>query len=478
MLFSFHRKRVYGLIVQLLFSRLRPFSFTMRLVVIFITLVAFPPWILSGCAMPWPPFMGDYIPSWMRGEEPEKKPVVETSLPSPQPAEVQAGPATAEARAKRAINPPLAVAKKELVEKAKAPPERPTALQEAPGPTADDRLLGLWQQEVDKAMALPTGKRKIQLSMHLVENDRVRYFVSYFCKARGIYMAEALARSGRYVPMMAAILQQAGLPEELVYLSLIESGFSPHAISRAKAVGPWQFMRTTGLRYGLRIDSWVDERRDPVKSTRAAAAYLKDLHQQFGGWFLAAAAYNAGEGNVVNAIQRSQTNDFWRVSQADELKQETRNYVPKFIAAALIADDPAKCGLNGISYEPPLAYDEVSIQRPLSLEIIAKLAQTTVGEIKELNPELLRNSTPPTAENFRLRVPTGNGAAFERAYKATFDSKQVKVVTYTVKKGETLAALAKRYQTKVDQIMDLNGLKTPQLRAGQQLIVVSGTVKK
>jgi membrane-bound lytic murein transglycosylase D len=450
----------------------------MRLILVFITLVAFPPWILSGCAMPWPPFMGDYIPSWMRGEDPEKKPVVETSLPSSQPAPAQSAPAPAETRAKREATPAAAAAKRELVEKVKAVPERPTALQEAPGPTADDRLLGLWQQEVDKAMALPTGQRKIQLSMHLVENDRVRYFVSYFCKARGIYMAEALARSGRYVPMMAAILQQAGLPEELVYLSLIESGFSPYATSRSRAVGPWQFMRTTGIRYGLRIDSWVDERRDPVKSTRAAAAYLKDLHQQFGEWFLAAAAYNAGEGSVVNAIQRSQTNDFWRVSQATDLKEETRNYVPKFIAVALIASEPEKCGLNGISYEPPLAYDEVSIQRPLSLEIVARLAKVTVGEIKELNPALLRNTTPPTTENFRLRVPAGGRAAFEQAYKATFDSKQVKVVTYTVKKGETLAALAKRYQTKVDQIMEFNGLKTPQLRAGQQLIVVAGTAKK
>ena len=442
--------------------------------------LALAPWLLSGCAAPWPSSIGGYLPSWMRGEEPEQKPVVETSLP-PQPAQVQAapGPTAAEARAKRETKPPPAVvAKKELIEKPKAPPERPTALQEAPGTTADDRLLGLWQQEVDRAMALPTGKRKIQLSMHLVENDRVRYFVSYFCKARGMFIAEALARSGRYVPMMAAILQQAGLPEELVYLSLIESGFSPHAMSRSKAVGPWQFMRTTGIRYGLRIDGWIDERRDPVKSTRAAAAYLKDLHQQFGGWFLAAAAYNAGEGNVVNAIQRSQTNDFWQVSQAADLKQETRNYVPKFIAAALIATDPEKCGLNGISYEPPLAYDEVSIQRPLGLETIARLAKATVGEIKELNPALLRNSTPPTTENFRLRVPAGNGAAFEQAYKATFDSKPVKVVTYTVKKGETLAALAKRYNTKVDQIMELNGLTKPQLRAGQQLTLVAGIAKK
>ena len=455
----------------------------MRLSTILIATVVLPPWLLSGCAISLPSAIGDYLPDWIRpASQPEaKKPaLVETLLPSPQPAQVPASPtpAPAEASAKRDVKPTTPPVKKEFVEKVKAPPERPTALQEAPGPTADDRLLGLWQQEVDKAMALPTGKRKIQLSMHLVENDRVRYFVSYFCKARGMFIAEVLARSGRYVPMMATILQQAGLPEELVYLSLIESGFSPHATSRSRAVGPWQFMRTTGIRYGLRIDGWIDERRDPVKSTRAAAAYLKDLHQQFGEWFLAAAAYNAGETTVVNAIQRSQTNDFWQVSQATDLKQETRNYVPKFIAAALIASDPEKCGLDGILYDAPMAFDEVSIQRPLSLETIAKLAKTTAGEIKELNPALLRNTTPPTAENFRLRVPAGNGAAFEQAYKATFDSKQVKVTTHTVKKGETLAGLAKRYNAKVDQIMELNGLKRPQLRPGQQLTVVGGVAKK
>ena len=144
----------------------------------------------------------------------------------------------------------------------------------------------------------------------------------------------------------------------------------------------------------------------------------------------------------------------------------------------MIATDPEKCGLNAISYEPPLAYDEVSIQRPLGLETVARLAKATVGEIRDLNPALLRNSTPPTTENFKVRVPAGNGMAFEQAYKATFDSKQVKVVNYTMKKGETLAALAKRYQMKVDQIMELNGLKTPQLRAGQQLTLVAGTAKK
>ena len=280
----------------------------------------------------------------------------------------------------------------------KTPQEQPTTLQELPGPEADDQLLGLWQKDIDQAMQQPPGRRKIHFSIPAVENDRVRYFVNYFTgKFRGFF-ERALSRSGRYIPMMAAILQEEGLPQDLVYLCLIESGFSPRAVSKAKAVGPWQFIRSTGLRYGLKINGWVDERRDPIKSTRAAAAYLKDLHLQFGEWFLAAAAYNAGERKVEKAINRSRTDDFWRLSQMTYLKKETRNYIPKFIAAALIASMPEKYGFGDIAYEPPIEYDEVTIERPMRLEQIAKLARTTVKVIKELNPALLRNITPPNKD--------------------------------------------------------------------------------
>ena len=362
--------------------------------------------------------------------------------------------------------------KKVPVEKEKPEEPPPTALQEIPGPKADDRLLGLLQKEIEQAMQQPPGRRKIQFSMPLVENDRVRFYIDFFCgKMRGFF-GRALARSGKYIPMMATVLQEAGLPEDLVYLSLIESGFAPAATSKAKAVGPWQFIRATGIRYGLKIDNWVDERRDPVKSTRAAAAYLKDLHQQFGEWFLAAAAYNAGERKVETAIQRSQTSDFWSLSQRTVLKQETRNYVPKFIAAALIAGAPEKYGFSDLVYEAPFDYDEVVTHKPLTLQTIANLARTTVGNIKELNPELLRNVTPPSEKGFGLRVPSGSGEIFNQAYKAQFDSTSLKVVNYTIKKGDTLAAIAKRYHLRVSQIMEANDLKTTQLRVGQQLLIV------
>jgi membrane-bound lytic murein transglycosylase D len=368
--------------------------------------------------------------------------------------------------------------KKESPKTTKAPREQPTALQEAPGPKADDQLLDLWQKDLDQAMQQPPGRRKIQFSISVVENDRVRYFMDLFCRRQRDFFERALARSGKYIPMMATILQEEGLPEDLVYLSLIESGFSPHAYSRAKALGPWQFIRSTGLRYGLKIDSWIDERRDPVKSTRAAAAYLKDLHLQFGEWFLAAAAYNAGEGKVERAMHRSRTNDFWRLSQKTHLKSETRNYVPKFIAAALIASKPERYGFAEVVYEPPMEYDEVRLRRPLRLAAIAEFAKTSLSIIKELNPALLRDITPPSESDFLLRLPVGSGEIFSQAYGTLFDSAQAKVITHKVKKGETLAGIARRYRQRVSQLMELNGLKNHHIRVGQDLIIVLDGPKK
>jgi len=362
---------------------------------------------------------------------------------------------------------------------AKVAEDAPTELQETPGPKADDQLLGLWQKDVDQAMQQPSGRRKIQFSIPVVENERVRYFVDYFCGKKRGFFETALARSGRYIPMMAGILQEEGLPEDLVYLSLIESGFSPQAFSRAKAVGPWQFIHSTGLRYGLKINGWVDERRDPVKSTRAAAAYLKDLHLQFGEWFLAAAAYNAGERKLEQAMHRSQTDNFWHLSQKTYLKSETRNYVPKFIAAALVASMPEKYGFGEIAYESPMEYDEVVLEKPLRLETIAQLAKTTVKVIKELNPALLRNVTPPNETGFVLRLPAGSGETFAQAYALSPDSGKLKVVTHKVKKGETLLSIAKTYGQRVSQLMELNGLRNRQVRVGQDLIVIlDGTLKK
>jgi membrane-bound lytic murein transglycosylase D len=447
--------------------------------VAFIALLAVPAGFLSGCGT----FSTAPHSEARPAGKSETKPAADAIVPAWPPAaqtptipETNAAPEVKTAETK----PAKSAEKKAPVEKPKAPEAPPTALQEAPGPSADDRLVDLLQKEIDQAMEQPPGRRKIRFSMSLVENDRVRYFCNYFSGRLRGWFESALARSGRYIPMMAETLQEAGLPEDLVYLSLIESGFSTAAVSKAKAVGPWQFIRATGLRYGLRIDGWVDERRDPVKSTRAAAAYLKDLHEQFGEWFLAAAAYNAGEGKVERAIQRSQTNDFWSLSRRRTiLKQETRNYVPKFIAAALIAGAPEKYGFGDLTYDEPMEYEEVVTHRPLSLTTVAVLAGTTTDKIKELNPALLRSITPPSETGFSLRVPAGAGETFTQAYTGRFDSTGVKVITHKVKRGETLTSIAKRYGQKTAQLMELNDLKKSTLRLGQELVIVmDGAAKK
>lgn len=445
----------------------------MTALILFFALASLPAWFLSGCTSTVRP-----SPPTAQPAESVEKPLtsldmalLRSLLERDEEEHVFFTPFPSTAHESREEKKPAA--KTKIPEKvAKAPEDPPTALQETPGPKADDQLLGLWQKDLDDAMQQPPGRRKIQFSIPVVENDRVRYFVEYFCGKKKGFFETALARSGRYIPMMATILREEGLPEDLVYLSLIESGFSPHAFSRAKAMGPWQFIRSTGLRYGLKINGWVDERRDPVKSTRAAAAYLKDLHLQFGEWFLAAAAYNAGERKVERAINHSQTDDFWRLSQKTYLKSETRNYVPKFVAAALIASMPEKYGFGNVVYDSPMEYDEVTIEKPTRLEVIAKLAKTTVKAIKELNPALLRNITPPGDKGFMLRLPAGNGKTFAQAYEPLSDSAKLKVITHKVKKGETLLGIAKIYGQKVSQLMELNELRNRQIRVGQELIVI------
>jgi membrane-bound lytic murein transglycosylase D len=447
-------------------------------VFLLIALVALPPWFATACGT-LPDFQADSQSASAVETQavstapagPSQSPQANTIAEKPA---AQAGPTPlpSEAKTEETKAAPVVEAKPPVeAPKAEEPP--PTVLQDIAGPKADDKLVGLLQKEIEEAMQQPSGRRKIQFSMTLVENDRVRYFIDAFCGKLRDFFVQALARSGKYIPMMATVLQEAGLPEDLVYLSLIESGFAPSAYSKAKAVGPWQFIRGTGLRYGLRIDNWVDERRDPVKSTRAAAAYLKDLHQMFGEWFLAAAAYNAGERRVESAVQRTNTTDFWDLTQRRTiLKQETKNYIPKFVAAALIAGSPEKYGFVDLVYEAPMDYDEVVMHRPMTLTRVAHLAQTTVANVKELNPELLRNVTPPSEEGFKLRVPAGSGEIFSQAYNKQYDSPNIKVINYTVKKGETLATIARRYHVQSNQIIEANELKTAQVRAGQQLTII------
>ena len=236
-------------------------------------------------------------------------------------------------------------------------------------------------------------------------HPRVDSFVNRFQTDLRQFFTNALSRSGRYVPRMSSILEKQGLPQELAYLPLIESGFRPHAVSPAGAVGPWQFIPGTGRRYGLRIDRYVDERRDPVKSTQAAARYLRDLHDMFGDWHLSIAAYNTGEGNISRILERGQAGDFWEMSDQGVLYRETEDYVPEFLAALQIAESPEQYGFEPPPLEAPLRYDLVKVMRPLPLTTIARLSGASPSEIEELNPALHRGVIPPNG--YAVRVPKG-----------------------------------------------------------------------
>lgn len=280
-----------------------------------------------------------------------------------------------------------------------------------------------------------------------------------------------LSRAGRYIDIMKEILIQHGLPKELVFLPLIESGFNTHAYSRMRAVGPWQFIASTAKKYGLTINWWIDERRDPIKSTEAAARYLKDLYEMFNSWHLAMAAYNAGEGKVLRALRKTREDDYWILLQKKPyLKRETREYVPKFIAASLIALEPEKYGFNNIEYSNPVEFTEVTIESPVDLEIIARAAETDLQTIKDLNPELKRWCTPPDQAFYTIRIPADKKDIFLENLSKIPKEERYSFSIHIVKKGETVSKIAKRYRIPESAIYGLNPeIKGKVLTAGQEL---------
>ena len=290
----------------------------------------------------------------------------------------------------------------------------------------------------------------------IVINEKVEHFVQYFQTTAKNRFASWLARSEKYIPFMRTVLKENRLPEDLVYMALIESGFNPYAYSRSKASGPWQFIYLTGKRYGLKVNWWVDERRDPEKSTVAAAKYLKDLYDMFECWYLAAAGYNAGEFKIVKAMKRYRTEDFWELTKYPFLKQETKDYVPQMIAAALIAKDPEAYGFAGIEYQEPLRYDKVKVPPLMDLQLIAKTAEAPLEEIKDLNPELLRGCIPPDDPDYEIRIPLGKGELFLKNLEALQPIEKVRFKTHTVKKGDTIQRIARLYQVEVDPLLEIN----------------------
>lgn len=304
----------------------------------------------------------------------------------------------------------------------------------------------------------------------MILNDSVENHLEYF-KGRGRDIFQLwLDRSARYIPVMQEILREKNLPEDLVYVAMIESGFNPYAVSWAKAVGPWQFMPATGKLYGLRIDWWIDERKDPVKSTNAAAEHLKDLHNLFGSWPLALASYNAGAGKVQRAVLRTRSEDFWDLKASRYIRKETKNYVPKYMAATIIAKNPEAYGFT-LTDVKPFTYDEVTLTESTDLRLIARCAESTYEAIKELNPELKRWATPPHFDAYVLRIPAGKKDAFLANFAAVPPEQKIKWERHEVTKGETLASIAQEYNTTPEAIRDINSLRKNRVTPGKHLLI-------
>ena len=312
----------------------------------------------------------------------------------------------------------------------------------------------------------------------IVVNDSVVGYLELFQTKLRDRFSVWLARSGRYLPMMRETFKRYGLPEDLVYVALIESGFNPYAYSRARAVGPWQFMKGTARRYGLRINRWVDERRDPYKSTDAAARHLRDLYKRFGSWPLALASYNAGESRIHRALLKAKADNYWDLQQTRLIRRETKGYVPKFMAATIIAKNPERHGFR-LEYHEPFTFDEVTVPKLANLRVIARTAGITFKKLRQLNPELRTEVTPPKPSKYTLRLPPGSKEAFITKYAKIPDKKKLLRTRYIVKRNDTLSTIARRFGTTVSQLAQVNNRSSKKiLRIGEPLLIPLTSTRK
>ncbi len=322
-------------------------------------------------------------------------------------------------------------------------------------------------------------------SIPLEENELVQDWIEYFQGRGSDYMETYLSRSSKYVPLMKEIFKREGLPEDLVYVALIESGFSSVAKSSANAVGFWQFMRATGKRYGLQCDSYVDERRDFIKATVAAADYFKGLYNLFGSWYLAIASYNVGENKIKNLVMKYHTRDFWKLAQMRRLPKETKNYIPKFLAARMIAKDPAKYGFKDIQYLPAIEFTEIELGHSVDLKKLASELNIDYDELKDLNPSYKKGIALDKSGHLSLRVPkdSADKAKAAAAVALVKDRTQIKVVDddeisfYRVRNGETLGGIARKFHTSARRLRALNNLGSKsRIVAGKKIKVPGDSV--
>lgn len=301
-------------------------------------------------------------------------------------------------------------------------------------------------------------------------NPQVIYFIRYFQTRGKRHFDKWLSRSETYIPYLRKILKKHNMPEDLVFVSMIESGFSPRAYSRAGAAGPWQFMKSTGKNYGLKINWWIDERRNLEKSTVAAIKYLKFLHKKFDSWYLAIAAYNAGEGKIERAIKKYKTRNYWELCKYRYIRAETKNYVPKMIAAALIVKNLKHYGFSEIDFKTLPEHKNLLLKKPTDLFKVAKYVETTYKHLKEINPELIRWSTPPKANDYILKLPLETNNDQINSLLANLEKDQTQFKRHIVRYGETLWLIARKYGTSVGQIKKMNNLaRSNRIRIGQSL---------
>jgi membrane-bound lytic murein transglycosylase D len=314
------------------------------------------------------------------------------------------------------------------------------------------------------------GMKGVNLQIPMTDNPLTQKSFEFFVSERGRrYFQKFLERAGRWFPMMRRIAREEGAPEEIIYLAITESALLPTAVSRAQAVGLWQFIKSTGQMYGLNVDYWVDERRDPEKSTRAAMRHLKDLYNEFGDWHLAMAAYNCGVGGVRRAIARSGLSnpDYWDIR--DKLPRETRGYVPMYIAMARAAMNPEMNGFVNIPLEEPYQYDTVLVRESLDFKVLARCAGVSEAALEELNPELVRSATP--GGDYWLKLPLGTKNTFTANYKNLGDEDRQTWITHTVSGRETLYSIARQYKVSPTALASANGLTGKKKRISQGMVL-------
>jgi peptidoglycan lytic transglycosylase D len=324
------------------------------------------------------------------------------------------------------------------------------------------------KQEVEQEL------KTVSYDIPVEVNDTVLSFIRIFQNSRRKEFVGGLVRSGRYLDLMKRIFREEGLPEDLVYTALIESSFKANAYSHSRAKGFWQFISGTAKRYDLQMDWWVDERSDFEKSTRAAARYLKDLYGMFGDWYLALASYNCGENKILYVIRQTGYNNFWDLSNTRYLRQETKNYVPAILAGMIIAKDPQKYGFSEIP-DNPMEFDNIEVDYTVDLRLVAECTGTSLEEIKLLNPELNRLTTPPKSYGYNLRVPKQTKETFLAEISTVPVEKRITWRKHEVKEGDSLTSIATLYRTSVSSIAAVNSFdSTTTLSVGQKLIIPIG----